>query len=79
MAARAGENLHQPHWRESIEWLMTHQNEDGGFGESTQSYLNQSWAGRGVSTASQTAFGLLVLVEAAEQVNQYHASCRNVY
>jgi squalene-hopene/tetraprenyl-beta-curcumene cyclase len=45
------------------------QNNDGGFGESANSYLDRSLMGRGPSTASQTAWGLtclLYLVEPAD-------------
>lgn len=48
----------------SIDWLVKCQNLDGGFGESTQSYVNKEWIGRGVSTASQTAWAILALIEA---------------
>jgi squalene-hopene/tetraprenyl-beta-curcumene cyclase len=49
----------------SIYWLVKCQNnDDGGFGESNQSYTNLSWIGRGKSTPSQTAWALLALIEA---------------
>ena len=37
------------------------QNPGGGFGEDLRSYRDRSWSGRGVSTASQTAWALLGL------------------
>ena len=58
-------NIKNEKWLvKSIEWLVGCQNEDGGFGESTQSYTNQAWIGRGKSTASQTAWAVLALIEA---------------
>ncbi|MFI4989324.1 MAG: squalene--hopene cyclase [Solirubrobacterales bacterium] len=45
----------------AVEWLLAHQNEDGGWGEDPRSYDEQEWIGRGPSTASQTAWALLAL------------------
>jgi len=42
-------------------WLETHQNDDGGWGESCASYLNPEEKGKGESTASQTAWALMGL------------------
>jgi squalene-hopene/tetraprenyl-beta-curcumene cyclase len=39
-------------------WLERVQNEDGGWGEDLRSYDDRSWAARGESTASQTAWAL---------------------
>lgn len=47
----------------SVMWLLKCQNEDGGFGESTLSYVDKNWAGKGKSTPSQTAWALLALIE----------------
>ena len=47
--------------RRGVEWLENVQNPEGGFGEDLRSYRDRSWSGRGVSTASQTAWGLLGL------------------
>ena len=44
------------------DWLLGAQNEDGGFGESANSYLDRSLMARGHSTASQTAWGLITLM-----------------
>lgn len=46
----------------ALAWLRSVQNEDGGFGESANSYLDRALMGRGPSTASQTAWGLLSLM-----------------
>jgi squalene-hopene/tetraprenyl-beta-curcumene cyclase len=48
----------------AVTWLAEHQNEDGGWGEDMRSYDDPSWAGRGESTASQTAWALLALLAA---------------
>jgi len=46
----------------ALRWLEERQNADGGFGESCASYVDRAQRGRGESTASQTAWGLLALV-----------------
>ncbi|HTK10450.1 MAG TPA: squalene--hopene cyclase [Ktedonobacteraceae bacterium] len=43
------------------EWLLRHQNSDGGWGESCYSYEDSSFAGIGRSTPSQTAWAILAL------------------
>jgi squalene-hopene/tetraprenyl-beta-curcumene cyclase len=45
----------------AVDWLLAHQNEDGGWGEDPRSYDEVEWIGRGPSTASQTAWALLAL------------------
>ncbi len=45
-------------------WLVGCQNSDGGWGETCQSYKDSSLKGKGVSTASQTAWALLGLLDA---------------
>jgi squalene-hopene/tetraprenyl-beta-curcumene cyclase len=58
----------EPCVRRAVEWLRTHQNDDGGWGEDPRSYDDPAaWAGRGPSTASQTAWALLALHAAGEQ------------
>ena len=47
-------------------WVRSVQNEDGGWGESQRSYEDPSTKGRGLSTASQTAWALLTLIAAGE-------------
>ena len=41
--------------------MVEHQNEDGGWGESCASYMDDSLRGCGESTASQTAWALMAL------------------
>jgi len=53
--------------RRAVRWLREHQNTDGGWGEDLRSYVDDSWRGRGESTASQTAWALLALLAAGER------------
>jgi squalene-hopene/tetraprenyl-beta-curcumene cyclase len=46
------------------DWLRSVQNADGGFGESVLSYYDPALKGKGKSTASQTAWGLIGLLAA---------------
>ncbi len=55
----------KPPIRRAVAWLVSHQNADGGWGEDLRSYDDPAgWAGRGASTASQTAWALLALLAA---------------
>ncbi|MGH3852484.1 MAG: squalene--hopene cyclase [Pseudonocardiaceae bacterium] len=54
----------------AVRWLRRHQNDDGGWGEDLRSYTDRDWAGRGSSTASQTAWALLALLAARERSEQ---------
>jgi squalene-hopene/tetraprenyl-beta-curcumene cyclase len=54
----------KPAIRRAVDWLIAHQNPDGGWGEDMRSYEDPDWAGRGESTASQTAWALLALLAA---------------
>ncbi|MDE3154131.1 MAG: squalene--hopene cyclase [Acidobacteriota bacterium] len=49
----------------AVAWLRSVQNADGGFGETCGSYDDPAQMGRGASTASQTAWGLIGLLAAA--------------
>ncbi len=60
----AGVRPGKPPIRRAVAWLIGHQNADGGWGEDLRSYTDRSWAGRGESTASQTAWALLALLAA---------------
>ncbi len=62
----AGVAPSEPCIRRAVKWLEEHQNEDGGWGEDPRSYDSPEWVGRGVSTASQTAWALLALHAAGE-------------
>src|SRR5438067_5042868 len=50
----------------AVDWLAQVQNPSGGFGEDLRSYRDESWRGRGASTASQTAWALVGLHAAEE-------------
>ena len=58
----AGVEASSPAIVRAVRWLQEHQNEDGGWGEDMRSYDDPAWAGRGESTASQTAWALLALL-----------------
>ncbi|MGZ5503053.1 MAG: squalene--hopene cyclase [Chthoniobacterales bacterium] len=54
-----GENMTQDWILRGRDWLESCQNEDGGWGETCASYDDSTLKGRGVSTASQTAWALM--------------------
>jgi len=57
-----GEDLHQAYVKRAVAWLKSRQNDDGGWGESCDTYADPALAGRGPSTPSQTAWALLGLL-----------------
>ncbi|MBZ0271677.1 hypothetical protein K8I61_06550 [bacterium] len=59
--AAAGESPRDPDVARAIEWLLSVQNDDGGWGETPQSYLDEALAGAGESTVFQTAYSLIGL------------------
>jgi len=61
-----GEDMSQPRVRKAVDWLMQHQNDDGGWGESCASYVDPTLRGQNDSTASQTAWALIGLIAAGE-------------
>ena len=60
---RAGESSQSPYLLKAARTLMSFQNPDGGFGESTLSYLDHGHRGRGTSTPTQSAWVLEFLCE----------------
>ncbi|WP_407067092.1 squalene--hopene cyclase [Hyphococcus lacteus] len=56
-----GEDMSQTYIRKASDWLILHQNADGGWGESCASYVDVKQMGKGASTASQTAWALMGL------------------
>ena len=62
----AGIPADDEHVRRGVQWLLEHQNADGGWGEDCRSYEDPEWIGRGASTASQTAWAVLGLHAAGE-------------
>jgi squalene-hopene/tetraprenyl-beta-curcumene cyclase len=61
-----GEDPSQSYLRKAAEWLKAHQNKDGSWGETCQSYADPSLRGKGKSTNSQTAWALMGLIETDE-------------
>jgi squalene-hopene/tetraprenyl-beta-curcumene cyclase len=55
----AGEDLSAPRYQRAGDWLRACQNGDGGWGELQHSYEDPSAGGKGPSTPSQTAWGLM--------------------
>lgn len=62
--AAIGEDLSQPYITRACDWLISRQRPDGAWGESCRSYMEVELAGRGLPTASQTAWALLALIAA---------------
>ena len=60
--ARQGVAASDPMVVRALRWLESVQNGDGGFGEGLASYADRASMGRGPSTASQTAWGLMGLL-----------------
>ncbi|MEV7213762.1 squalene--hopene cyclase [Kitasatospora cineracea] len=67
----AGLTPGHPAVRRAVAWLTGRQNPDGGWGEDMRSYEDPAtWAGRGESTASQTAWALMALLAAGERESE---------
>jgi squalene-hopene/tetraprenyl-beta-curcumene cyclase len=60
----ARRDMSKGRFRRAAAWLRDRQNADGGWGETCASYDDPALAGRGQSTASQTAWGLIGLLAA---------------
>jgi squalene-hopene/tetraprenyl-beta-curcumene cyclase len=67
--ASIGEDMTQPYVRRSMKWYEDHQNKDGGWGETCESYKKPSLAGTGNSTASQTAWAIMGMLAGGEEKN----------
>jgi squalene-hopene/tetraprenyl-beta-curcumene cyclase len=57
-----GEDLSSGYVHAALRWIKAHQNEDGGWGETCESYRDHTLGGQGPSTASQTAWALMGLM-----------------
>jgi squalene-hopene/tetraprenyl-beta-curcumene cyclase len=57
---------HEPYCQRAAAWLRSTQNPDGGWGETCASYDDPSQMGKGESTPSQTAWGLVGLLAASD-------------
>lgn len=62
-----GENPKSPAVRAAVHWLKDHQNPDGGWGESCDSYRRPELCGQGPSTPSQTAWAIMGLLTGGEE------------
>ena len=60
---RCGVSRDEPWVQGAGDWIRSCQQEDGSFGETADSYIDPSLKGRGVSTASQTAWAAMTLME----------------
>ena len=64
-------DTHKPQMEKAVNWLVNCQNTDGGWGETCWSYNDPSLKGIGVSTASQTAWALIGLLEAGKALESF--------
>ncbi len=62
---------HQLTLQRGMNWLIRCQNPDGGWGETCDSYKDPNLKGKGVSTASQTAWALLGLMAGGEATGEF--------
>jgi squalene-hopene/tetraprenyl-beta-curcumene cyclase len=62
--AAIGEDMTQSYIGRACDWLISRQQDNGGWGESCASYMDEAAAGRGAATASQTAWALMALIAA---------------
>ena len=64
--ARIGEDMERERFQKAVRWLHSVQNADGGWGETCQSYDPEHPKASGPSTASQTAWALMGLMNAGD-------------
>lgn len=69
--AAVGENMTALYIGRACDWIIDRQQENGGWGESCESYINLEMAGRGNVTASQTAWALMALLAVNRPCDQY--------
>jgi len=62
--AAIGEDMTQAYVSRACDWLVAHQQDCGGWGETCASYMDGEQAGRGAPTPSQTAWALMALLAA---------------
>lgn len=73
----AGVNMASDYVVKAANWLVSKQNEDGGWGETCASYMDESLRGKGNSTPSQTGWALMGLL-ALENSSFDEAICRGI-
>jgi squalene-hopene/tetraprenyl-beta-curcumene cyclase len=66
-----GVDINQPWIKRAVNWLKSKQNPDGGWGESPLSDKDPAWHGRGISTASQTAWALIGLIAGEDGLSEH--------
>ena len=64
--AAVGVDTQDPMVAAGVNWLKAHQQPNGGWGETLESYRNPLLRGTGATTASQTAWALLGLISSGE-------------
>jgi squalene-hopene/tetraprenyl-beta-curcumene cyclase len=64
-------DTHKPQMERAVNWLVSCQNTDGGWGETCWSYDDPSLKGIGVSTASQTAWALIGLLDTGKALGTF--------
>ncbi|MBS1485766.1 MAG: squalene--hopene cyclase, partial [Opitutales bacterium] len=68
--AAAGDTKQDEHIKRALNWIYSRQNRDGGWGESAASYMTPLSAGEDAkSTASQTAWALIALLNFEDKLN----------
>lgn len=68
--ALAAPKTHRTQIEPGVAWLVSCQNADGGWGETCFSYNDPKFKGQGDSTASQTAWALIGLLDAAKALGK---------
>ncbi len=64
-------NKQRSQMEKALNWLVSCQNADGGWGETCWSYNDPSLKGKGNSTASQTAWALIGLIDAGKALDKF--------
>ena len=76
--AAIGEDMSRPEVGRACDWLCARQQDNGGWGETCASYMDISAAGRGTTTASQTAWAVMALLAAgrAQDADAIERGCQ---